>query len=424
MFKSRNTPFVRKFVKDDAGHVAVIFALAVIPLLVVTTAALDHHESTRYQTHVKAALDGAVLAAASNQVVTESERAELAKQFFWDNISDYPERVNLDIVESGSDRVELAATVTLPTTLLALTGRKSFSVKSESAATVTRGGVVCMMTLDNDQERSFEVTGGAVFEADTCAVQVNPTHAKAAVIDHGGRARASDFCVAGASTGPFEPHVNSECGVMDDPYKNLRAPDTGECVDDAELLKHLSSWQAESIGVELKPGTYCGGLSLVAKRIKFAPGVYTIKDGPLFFDYGTVAEAKGVTFVMQGDDARLDVHEGSSVNIRAPKEGPTAGLAFFQDIHSNAKNFPKLPSNNSIIRSGGNVKIVGTVYLPHQQISFRGGSLSEAQAPATSFIGYRIHIGDGARIGVAVDHEVAGLPPIEPRHDESVRLEK
>ncbi|GGX57644.1 hypothetical protein GCM10011309_03320 [Litorimonas cladophorae] len=410
--------------KAEGGHVAVIFGLAALPLLVVTTAALDMHEVDRFETHIEAALDAAALAAVSNQSISEAERGDLAKKFFWDNVSKYPERVSLDVVSSKAERVELSATSKIPTSILALTGRDAFKVQSDSAASITQGGVVCMMTLDPNSARSFEISGGATLDAETCAVQINSKNSAAAVIDHGGRAKAADFCVAGGATGPFEPHVNTECGVIADPYIDRLAPDTGDCVDDVALTEKLSSWQAESLGVTLEPGTYCGGLTLRAKVVTFAPGVYTITDGPLFFDYGTVASAEGVTFVFRGRDASLEISEGSKFHISAPKTGPTAGLAFFQDTKTNAKNFPVLPSAETTIRSGGNLEIIGTVYLPHQTVLFRGGSLSQSQAPSTSFIGYRIRIVDGAKIGVAVDHQAAGLPPIEPRHDEGVRLER
>ena len=66
--------------------------------------------------------------------------------------------------------------------------------------------------------------------------------------------------------------------------------------------------------------------------------------------------------------------------------------------------------------------MVGTAYLPEQRIEFIGGSISEAQAPATSFIGYQLLFDEGAKISVAVDHQTAGLPPLLPRSDESARI--
>lgn len=370
------------------------------------------------------ALDSAALAAVTHQNLTIKERENYATEYFWSNFGEAKYPLNFEVVDASAERVELKADAKFPTTLSSASGREAIVLNELAVGELTRGEIICLMTLDRKSERSFEVTGGAKFSAKTCSVQVNSLHDRAAIIDHGGKAVAKDFCVSGGAVGTYEPHVNTECSAVSDPYENLRAPEPKPCVDQDKLEASLGSWQAESVGIKLYPGTYCHGLSLRAKRVEFTPGIYVIKNAPLFFDYGTRAEAKGVTFVFQGERAFLDVHEGSSINVEAPKDGLFAGLAFFQDIHTEARNFTALPVAETVIRSGGNVRIVGTAYLPTQKISFVGGSIFESQAPATSFIGYKISIGDGANIAVAVDHEMAGLPPILPRSDESARLSR
>ena len=175
-------------------------------------------------------------------------------------------------------------------------------------------------------------------------------------------------------------------------------------------------------GVTLQPGTYCGGLNLHAKNITFAPGEYVIKDGPLVFDSGTVAKGEEVTFVFAGRDASLQIDLGSTLDLSAPERGDLAGLVFAQYLEAEHGAEATLPSAESVISSGGNLNLIGTAYLPTQKISFVGGSISAAQAPATSFIGYQLRIDDGAKINIAVDHLQAGLPPILPRSDESARL--
>jgi len=97
-------------------------------------------------------------------------------------------------------------------------------------------------------------------------------------------------------------------------------------------------------------------------------------------------------------------------------------LHFFKIHPEYSVEKPELPTGESIIRSGVDLQITRTGYFPEQKILFRSGSLTAAQAPATSFMAYQVSIGDGSKIAVAVDHEKAGLPPILPSSDESVRL--
>jgi len=68
------------------------------------------------------------------------------------------------------------------------------------------------------------------------------------------------------------------------------------------------------------------------------------------------------------------------------------------------------------------MKITGTVYFPTQEVLIGGGSGLGAQAPATSFIGYRVSFREGSQIVVKSDHQTAGLPPLLPRSDASARL--
>jgi len=225
---------------------------------------------------------------------------------------------------------------------------------------------------------------------------------------------------------------NTDCSTIDDPYKHRRIPGPGTCLDPAAINSKLDDWRAEvffdNIGnlsdpqVILEPGTYCGGLELLRKNVAFAPGEYIIKDGPLIFGVGTRVVADGVTFVFSGNDAYLDIYDGGKLEFMAPKRGALAGLVFAQHVEAQFGKAAILPHAESIIRSGGELSITGTAYLPTQKIIFKGGSLSSAQAPSTSFIAHQLEITDGAKVEIAVDHQVAGLPPILPRSDESARL--
>ena len=443
----------KKYWSNDDGQVAVIFSLVLLPVVLITSVAVDSHRQTALNARLATALDSSALAAVTNQTLSESERADYAETYFRNNISRITEKVNFSVIESGADRVVLEASAELNTSFLGIIGQEFLQVKERAAAEVTQGDVICMLALDPDGERSFEITGGAILSAPNCSVQVNSTHEDASVIDHGGVGTAKDFCVTGGADGNFIPFVNTECRAVEDPFKMVTAPKAEPCMDKEVVNNALTSWQSEAGGVTLTPGTYCGGIVLYNKVVDFEPGTYVIKDGPLIFDNGSRVTAEGVTFVFQGKRARLITNEGSKVNLKAPKEGQFANLAFYQDTsyqgiqiiypygeYGDPKYFlsgygysdgyfvdPDVdkPSGSLIetrIRRGSDLSVIGVVYLPKQKIRFSGGSLLENQAPATSFIGYQISIGDGSKIHVDVDHVAGNINPIEPRSDETARL--
>lgn len=203
------------------------------------------------------------------------------------------------------------------------------------------------------------------------------------------------------------------------------------------------------------PGTYCGGLTVDGKNVRFAPGTYIIKDGPLTFKNGASAKAVDVSFVMTGGNAVVTVESGSYVDVKAPKTGPMAGLAFFQDQHNVSSpmggkkdrfrslpmadsaqlaadrdikkdpNTPKQPSaatGVNLISSGGELNVTGTMYFPTQALDVVGDSVLGAKAPATSFIAYQVTFSGETKAAVAVDYVKGGIPPMLPRSDDGARL--
>lgn len=443
---------IKSYAKDTSGQFAAVFAIVALPLIAVTTLAIDHNLAYKKQLRLENALDDTALASVLNQTLSESERAKFADNYF-SQLFDKSEEVNLKVLESGSSRVSLAAEADVSTTFASIYGKDSITVSQHAVAELTKGSVVCLLALDPEGDSSFEVKNGAEFSAKTCSVQVNSTHKRAALVHEGGKAIAQDFCISGGAgeggdeagqggVDKFEPFANTDCGRIADPYQYHRIPAPDVCIDQEKIDTVLNHWHSEVFfpfeyedfstgrpetikvegGVTLQPGTYCGGLSLAAKNVTFAPGEYIIKDGPLKFGNGTRAFGEDVAFVFAGKEAILHITDGADVDLSAPERGDLKGLVFAQFTENRVGRDAILPNGTSVITAGGNLKLVGTAYLPEQRIEFIGGSISEAQAPATSFIGYQLLFDEGAKISVAVDHQTAGLPPLLPRSDESARI--
>ena len=440
---------INQYKQDTSGQFGVVFALLAVPLVAISTLALDHSFAQKERARLSNALDNTALASILNQTLSEDERADYANTFF-KQFFDESQNIDLKVLESGNNRVSLVAETNVPTTVASIIGKKNFTVNDTAVSELTEGAVVCMLALDPDGEHSFEVTQGAQFQANTCSVQVNSTHKHAAVVHNGSRAMAKDFCISGGvetvygvdGQDKFLPFANTDCSMIPDPYQHRRIPAPGACLDAKTLDETLNHWHASIFepfeyvdgssgvpqtirvdgGVTLQPGTYCGGLSLDAKNITFLPGEYIIKDGPLFFGLGTRAFGEDVTFIFAGNEASLQITGGADVNLSAPRKGDLGGLVFAQYTETRLGADAHLPNAKSVITAGGNLRLVGTAYLPEHKVIFNGGSISAAQAPATSFIAYQILLDEAAKINIAVDHQQAGLPPILPRSDESARL--
>ena len=436
------------YLKNESGQVAVITAIAAIPLLLGVSLAIDSHVSDRARVRMQAALDNAAIAAISNQTITVAERTDNAETRFFANMSE-GEQVKFR-AKSSERRIDVVGSVVVDRLLGGIIGEDTVQINASSAAEVVKGSTVCMLALDPNSNRSFEVTTGAKLQAN-CAVQVNSVEKQASIVDHGGVASAESFCIGGGAFGEHEPFVNTECATLDDPYKFMKIDTPSEpCKDQAVLDALLQDWRSgrdavdthnasQDIQVEqakeggydfvptyfeknsLTPGNYCEGLKLNAHELSLDPGVYHITGGELIFGGGSEVGGEDITFVLH-DNVSVEIRDGSMLNIKSPTSGPFEGLVIAQSLEDKSITNPTYPNVDSMITNDSTLNLLGTIYLPSHKVNFLGGSESTAHAPATAFIAHQISLSEGANITVSVDHITAGTSPIQPRSDSTVRL--
>ena len=171
-----------RYVANESGQVAVITAVAAIPLLLGVSLAIDSNRSDGARVKMQAALDSAAIAAVSNQTITSDERTEYAENRFQANMS---EEKNVKFSATSSEnRIDVTGTIAIDTMFAGIIGKETIQVNANSAAELVKGTTVCMLALDPNSNRSFEVTTGAKLQAN-CAVQVNSVEKQASVVDHG-----------------------------------------------------------------------------------------------------------------------------------------------------------------------------------------------------------------------------------------------
>jgi len=472
----------KKYIRDDNGQVAVIFSLAFLPLLALTSAGVDYSEVTKERGAVISALDAAVLAAANNNAISMSEKESYAEAHF---LANYSGKMKLELTpDMTTERVRLSATGELQLTLGNLVRIKNPTLTEASAATIANENTICLMALNESASESILFDGGISYSSPTCSVQSNSSHPSAITSRSAQAPTAKSFCTVGGANGDFEPYVKGECRPIEDPHSSVEAPtipndcavplselvvfknQTPEALREAELAEFeqrlnfavdtfeqtgsvqsavdaFFSYETDPIfdadlddvievsqnttgsDVDVMPGTFCGGLTIDGINVDFLPGEYIIKDGPLSFINGAEAVAEDVTFILAGTGAVLNIQSESSLKLKAPTEGPRKGLAVMEAIDHSAPGNRTYADQSSLIAEGGSLKVVGTVYLPKQKLQVLGQNTSiGSMAPSTGFIADIIHIsgGHGSSMAIAVDHVEANMPPILPRAEDGSRL--
>ena len=129
-----------QFKDDQSGVIAILFALVLMPLLLVIGMSIDYGHATSYQTSMQRVLDETVIAGASSLAKTgdASKAEDVAKRRF-----EATKPTNYDIalsvsVNKSSGKVTAEAISHVPMSFMSLAGYKHLKVKANAVAASKR----------------------------------------------------------------------------------------------------------------------------------------------------------------------------------------------------------------------------------------------------------------------------------------------
>jgi hypothetical protein len=114
----------------------------------------------------------------------------------------------------------------------------------------------------------------------------------------------------------------------------------------------------ESGKVSISPGTYCGGLKIgKTAEVTAEPGIYVLTGGSLKVSDSATLTGEYVSFYFHDDLSTLEFKSNTSIDLTAPKDGPMAGILFYE-------NRGVLLGRTFLISSQNAHRLLGTIYLP------------------------------------------------------------
>ena len=145
---------VRVFAAARSGNVAMIFALALIPLCFAVGAGLDYARAVVVRSSMSAAIDAAALAVGATQGLTNAQMQTLAQQYFNANYkadASYgtPAAIIVTPVTGSQPSVTIAASNQMPTTLLSAVGVNSLAVSVTTKVVWGQMKLWVALVLDN-----------------------------------------------------------------------------------------------------------------------------------------------------------------------------------------------------------------------------------------------------------------------------------
>jgi Flp pilus assembly protein TadG len=368
-----------RFAGNESGSTAVIFAAAFTMLMGVTAVGIEMARINRVQSTLQHAGDSAALAGARELSMAGTDTQAIAniskssvQRFVEANTKGISSVVVDTRVGTSPPEVEVKVKAKLDLPFGAVIGTSSMVLSTASTARIAGQPNLCVLGLDTSSIGTINLGGNGNVIAKNCSVFSNST-STSGLSANGGVMTASTICSAGGVKGTsanFKPTALSDCPTFNDPLAGRAPPPSGACT--------YSNLKIKGGNVTLSPGVYCGGLSVHSKAVvTMSPGVYVVRDGE--FEIGTKATVTGdgVGIYFEGANTSIRFKNDSNLSLRAPVDGPMAGILFFGDRMQPTTTTYTISSENARV-------LVGTIYLPRAKLLIDAtktvGDLSEYTA--------------------------------------------
>lgn len=408
--------FLRRFSREENGATAVLFSLALIPVLGATGIAVDYSNFERARQHLQDAVDSAALAAVTvsrgdfSAETTPVIETTAKRQVEYNNHAG--NEVVVVTIRPEQRRVTVAAGSVLRTHFAHFVGLPELDVTAEATAELSgETRPVCLLALDPDEKKSIEFTGPSVVKAPECVFYSDSSDDKALVKRGPGTVEVAGLCAVGSFDGDFDPEPKTNCPPLADPFAALPLPPVSGPCDFNDL-------RIDTAPVALKPGRYCGGIDLrKGADVVMEPGVYIFDGGPLELTAHSRLSGDGVVLAFLGKDATLNVHAHGNIDVKAPTEGRYEGMVMIGDRVA-AKGA------RSFLHGEGDVRIVGTVYLPSQEVLITGsGEINQDSEQFAMVAGnFDFSGASSATINFKADYEKAGFENVMIRAPQTAVL--
>lgn len=398
-----------EYLFDCRGNFAISAAILALPLLAVTGGAIDFVIFSNQKTKLQSAAESAALASVLELGLAstkESDVKPIAETYVKSNFRE-DSAISLGAADdlkvmTAASKVDTTVRVDLEfywqPIFAHLMSDGIMPIKVSATAALAGVQSICVIALDTSAAKSLHMSAASTMKANKCGIYANSKHKRAIEVVSSARMASAATYSSGGYKGPlssYKPKPVTDSPPIRDPLMNRPAPPVGPCIGMFEETG--GTWV-------LEPGTYCGGIKTKGKvTLRLKPGTYIIKDGPLSIAGNSTVIGKNVGFYFTGDKATFDFGVSTQARLTAPKNGPMAGILFYEDRNS--------PYNrNFIIRSKDAELFEGTVYLPKGKLIIDKKSRVGQRSAWTAIIANRIESRKGPRVVINANYAGSAIP--------------
>ncbi len=403
---------ITSYGKCTNGNVAVLFGLAAPVIAGIAAVGVDYSDASRVRASLSATADAAALAGAreldGNGRAAEAQAALYVAQ-------KHPEAAHQIEVSVSRGRVTVDLSVQRRGLFGNLLSKQTMPIAVRAVAINGTRPAPCMLAVGTDEPIGIALIGSAKISASKCAVASNSKGADSIYLQGAAKLNAYQVCAAGGTGKANTSPPPENCAETADPYvEKVLRPDTsrsdkttgtgvstytGPC---DYTNKHLDAKDKGT--TELSPGIYCGGLSIHSADAKMKPGLYIMQDGPLSLQGNATLQGSGVSILLAGVNAILDMQGSPKVTLSAMSSGPLAGMAIASDT-------PASPILTSTLQGSPDLVVTGSIYLPHQRLEMQGSPLLNVLGQKDSLIALSFRLQGSPDINISSDHTTMASVP-------------
>ena len=351
--------FAARFLENSGANVAVIFAVALVPIMSGIGAAVDFSQAGS----VKAALQSALDAAALNVVkdagtLSHAALTSRAREVFTASFN-RPDATNVDIkaqFNPSTAILTLNGSTTAKTLVMGLFGISEMKIAALSKAQ-GKGDGACLIALDPSASDSFKIAGAGTVKVPNCGVHINSSSSAALSQQGSGWIRAKTITVVGGAVpGNYFPTPKINQNPIPDPLADIPEPvaPSGCTYKDYAFLAPVTI-----------PGgsVYCGQIALNAS-VTFGAGMHYFKGAQVVTGSDVKIAGTNVTLYFDENSA-LDSTGTGNVQLKAPETGAYQGIAVFTSRKGSLTTFK--------LRGSKDYFVSGSLYLPKVHLQLYGG---------------------------------------------------
>jgi len=383
---------LRRFRKDERGSIAVIFAVATVPILLGIGAAIDFSRANSVRNTMQAALDNALLAGGKDGSTSWSQ---IASNIFNSNVGNsYSNTVSSSFSQPSSGTYSGSASSTVPTTFMGIFHVSAIPVSVRGTAVASPADNSCILTLDHGQPTSHVsllLNGAPVVNLSGCSIRSNTS------MDCNGHDGNNTAALA-AGTSAECTHPYSNQATVPDVYAPMASNITKQCGSSRPGV----TWNAGTLPggsgvVTVTVGSrteyhICGDLTLtgsgaLTQSNPTSDTIIVVENGSVNVSSGANISTARTALVLTGNNSyasQINFPNGNgqsaTLSLSAPTDptNPWQGVALYAD--------PALTYHvDNRWGPGASLNVDGLAYLGNSNI-ITDGNTGSNNSPCSKFV--------------------------------------